>query len=176
MFKRYPFILLPARNGMLGAVLGMALALTLFFIGKHPMVIPIYMDYRLILFGVLLVFTLKEYRDYYNKGLLSFFEGMGLSIVFTVAFSIITGAVIFAIGSLKPAFVTEYVALYSQQFRNAPPEQIEKIGKDNFEKMLVLLKETRAGDLALQYVIQSFTISFFVSLIISVILRRQPKY
>ena len=175
MFKKYPFIVLPVRNGLLGGVLGMALALTLFFIGKHPMVIPLIVDYRLILFAVLLVFTFKEYRDYYNSSLLSFFEAMGMALIFTVAFSLVTFAVIFAIGWFRPEFVTDYINLQTLQFREYPADQVAKFGKENFEKMLVMLKATTAADLALQYVIQSFAISFFVSLILSVILRRQPK-
>ena len=133
-------------------------------------------DFRIILFSVMIVVTLKEFRDYYRQGILFFWQGMVMSLLFTVIFSLIASSLLWAFGHWKPEFVTQFVTLYKEQVRASPPPQIiDQIGKKAFEQNLKALDATTAGDVAWLYAKQSFMISFFVSIIISVILRRQPN-
>jgi hypothetical protein len=59
--------------------------------------------------------------------------------------------------------------------RSIPDDVIKRIGKDVYVRNLAALPLTKAADLALLYFWQSFLISLFLSVILSVILRRQPK-
>jgi hypothetical protein len=61
------------------------------------------------------------------------------------------------------------------QLKSLDPAIIDQLGKDAYERNLSTLPATNGGTLAFDYFIKSLMISFFVSLIISVILRRQPK-
>jgi hypothetical protein len=124
---------------------------------------------------VLLFFTLKEYRDYFQEGILYFWQGMMMCLLFTLAFAGVTFLLIWGYASWKPAFVATYISLASDQIRSIPPEIVDRIGKADYERNLEALPATRGLDLAFLYFGQSFVISFFVSVIISVILRRQPK-
>jgi hypothetical protein len=76
---------------------------------------------------------------------------------------------------VEPEFVSDYVAQFLEQAKAFPPEVIERIGKEVFERNLATLPETTAFDLAFLYFYQCFVISLFISIIISVILRRQPQ-
>ena len=175
MFRKYPWVAVAVRNGLIAGIVGMMMFLVLYFLGRHPFLIPAYMDFRIILFGVLLFFTLKEFRDYFQEGTLYFWQGMFMCLIFTAIFAFIAFIVIWAFAGLNPRFVDSYVSLTLEQIKSIPPEIVKRIGKADYERSIAALPATRSLDLALLYFWQSFVISFFVSIIISVILRRQPK-
>lgn len=165
----------PLRFGFIAGVLGFGLVVVLYFIGTHPFLIPVFMDFRIALLAVFLVFSLKELRDYYFKGVLYFWQGMIASFILTAVFAFIASGLIVAFGTFVPQFVTSYVDQFLASAKDFPPEVIERIGKETFEKNLATLPSTTAFDLALLYFWQCFVIGFFISIIISVILRRQPQ-
>jgi hypothetical protein len=176
MFDQYPLVAVPLRNGMIAGILGMIMLLGLYYLGRHPFLVPVFFDFRIILFGVMLFYTLKEFREYYQNGMLLFWQGMVMSFVFAMVFALVASLLVWAFASWKPEFVREFVTLYRQQVTAAPPPQvIDKMGKEAFEKSLTALDATSAGDVAWLYWKQSVILSFFVSIILSVILRRQPK-
>jgi len=175
MFKKYPWVAIAVRNGLISGVVGMMMLLGLYFLGRHPFLIPPYMDFRIILFGVLLFFTIKEFRDYFQQGTLYFWQGMFMSLVFTSVFALVAFFIIWIFTVLRPEFISSYVSLKVEEIKLIPPEIVERIGKADYERVIKDLPATRGMDLAYLYFWQSFGISFFVSIIISVILRRQPK-
>ena len=175
MFRKYPWVAVSVRNGLIAGIVGMMMFLVLYLLGRHPFLIPPYMDFRIILFGVLLFFTLKELRDYFQEGTLYFWQGMFMSLIFTAVFALIAFVVIWAFASWSSRFVGSYVSLTLDQIKSIPPEIVERIGKTEYERSIKALPATRGIDLAALYFWQSFVISLFVSVIISVILRRQPK-
>ena len=175
MFKKYPWVAIAVRNGLIAGVVGTIMLLGLYFMGRHPFLIPPYLDFRIILFGVVLFFTLKEFRDYYQEGILHFWQGMFMSLVFTAVFALIGFVVIWGFAEWRPEFVRSYISLTLDQIKLIPPEIVERIGKAEYDRTVKAIPGTRAFDLAYLYFWQSFGLSFFVSIIISVILRRQPK-
>lgn len=175
MFRKYPWVAIAVRNGLMGGVVGMMMLLGLYFLGRHPFLIPPYMDFRIVLFGVLLFFTLKEFRDYFQEGTLYFWQGMFMSLTFTAVFSLVAFLAVWSFASWNPRFVSTYISLTLDQIKSMPPEIIERIGKADYERSVKALPATRGIDLASLYFWQSYVISFFISIIISVILRRQPK-
>ena len=120
-------------------------------------------------------FTLREIRDYHQAGILYFWQGVITSFLFTLFYAVISTLALLAFIHVVPEFLSDYVSLSIEQLRSLPPEVIESIGNDVYETNLKLLPETSAADLGLLYLIQSFLISLFLSIILSVILRRHPK-
>jgi hypothetical protein len=175
MFSRFPLISVSVRNGALAGVLGFILLVTLFKLGRHPFLIPVFFDFRIMLFASMLFFTLKEFRDYYHSGVLFLWEGMILSLLFTIVFSIVAGFLVWVFASWSEAFVQGYISGALDQLRALPDDVVQQVGKDVFNRELVLVPKTTPFDLAVRYFWQSFVISFFLSIIIAVILRRQPK-
>jgi hypothetical protein len=142
---------------------------------RHPFLIPVFVDYRLILFSVFIFFTLREVRDYFQGGIMYFWQGIFASFIFTVTFAVLSSLILLIFMSAVPEFLSDYIALSIEQLRLLPPQVIESIGKDVYNRNLELLPDTNVADLAFLYFWQSFMISLFISIILSVILRRQPK-
>jgi hypothetical protein len=163
------------RYGVIAAIIGFGILVALYYMGRHPFLIPVYADFRIILFGIFIFFTLREIRDYYQNGVLYFAHGILASALFTASYAILSSIAVFAFAVAVPAFVNEYVDLQLRLLKALPADVIEKIGKEVYLKNLAALPSTKPWDLALLYFSQSFLISLFLSVILSVILRRQPK-
>jgi hypothetical protein len=169
------FVSVPIKYGSIAGLLGSAILVVLYYMDRHPFLIPVFVDYRLILFSVFIFFTLREVRDYYQGGILYFWQGIFASFIFTVTFAVLSSLILLIFIWAVPEFLSSYIALSVEQLRLLPGEVIDSIGKDVYNRNLELLPATNVADLAFLYFWQSFMISLFISIILSVILRRQPK-
>ena len=175
-FSKWPPLLrVPLRYGLVAGVLGFILLLILYYTNHHPFVIPIYVDFRIALFSIVFVFALKQLRDYYYEGILHFWQGMLATLFITSIFALIVSSCLYFFATNNQEFVQSYIDLSLLQIQAFADEDIDRIGRDVYESGIASLKEADASFLAIRYFWQSFIISFFLSIIISVILRRQPK-
>ena len=163
------------RYGVIAAVIGSGILLALYYMGRHPFLIPVYADFRIILFGIFIFFTLREIRDYYQNGTLYFAHGIFASMLFTVTYAVLSSLAVYLFSVAVPAFLRDYTDLQMRILKALPADVIDRIVKDVYLKNLAALPATKPWDLALLYFSQSFLISLFLSVILSVILRRQPK-
>lgn len=170
-----PLFKVSFRYGLLAGIIGSALVIGLYYMGRHPFLIPVYMDFRIILFGVFMFFTLREVRDYYQNGVLYFWQGFISCFLFTVTYAVLSSGVLMVFIYAVPKFLSDYVDLSLKQLNSLPTEVIDSIGREVYEKNLELLPKTDALDLASLYLLQCFLISLFLSIILSVTLRKEPK-
>jgi hypothetical protein len=164
-----------ARYGIAGGILAFILLVVMYYIGSHPLLTSPFLDFRILLFGIFTFFTLKEFRDYYQTGALYFWQAMagGLSVVLVAA--TITSCLLWLFGYWEKDFVVSYVTQLTEYLQSFPKEDIDRIGKKVYERNLRELPATNVFDLVQTYFLQGIAIGFFVSIIVSAILRRQPK-
>jgi hypothetical protein len=124
---------------------------------------------------VFLFFSLKEFRDYHQHGELYFWQGIISSFLFVATFALVASALIAVFSTVVPDFVASYVQLFTDQLKTWKPEDIARVGKENYDRNLMQLPSTNTFDLASLYFMQSFMIGLFISIILSVVLRKQPK-
>ncbi len=170
-----PLARVSLRNGIIAGLFSCCALVVLFAIGKHPMLFQVFFDFRIILFGLFFTLTLKEIRDNFQQGVLYFWQGMLSCLLFTIVFAVATTLFIVVLCNFYAPFLTNYIELGLAQAKALPPETVNEIGKQVYESMLRSLPTVTGWDLARKYFGQSFIISFFFSIIISVILRRQPN-
>jgi hypothetical protein len=170
-----PLVKVPLTNGAIAGILGAGLNILLFYINRHPFLIPIYFDYRILLLGIFLFFTLKEFRDLYQNNILYFWQGLIISFIFTSVFAVTASLILYTFASVVPEFVQQYITSTTEILKNWPKEEIDRVGKDVFQRNLDQLPATNAFDLTLLYFLQCYILGFFISIILSVLLRKQPK-
>jgi len=163
------------RYGAISAVLCLGMVISMFYMHRHPFLVNPFFDFRVFVFALLLFFGLKEIRDFYQNGTLNFWQGIAACAVFLTISALISSLGIWLFGTLRPVFVSDFITQFGEQIRNFPPEEVERIGKDVIERNLKALSSTTIGDLAKLYARQTFQIGLFISIIISLILRRSPK-
>lgn len=175
MKKPSPLLTIGVRYGALAAVLSIGLNVMMYYLGRHPVMISPFLDFRVFLYGVFIFFSLKEYRDFHNAGALHFFQGMLGSFV-VVATAAVLGSLLYRIfGAFETNFIPEYVRLMTEYLKSFPEEEIARIGKESVDRNLELLPSTNMAEIAFTYMAQSFGIGLFISIILSVILRKEPK-
>jgi len=151
------------------------LLLVMYYIGRHPLLTSPFLDFRILLFGIFIFFTLKEFRDYYQDGNLYFWQAMlGGWTVILIA-TIATSILLWLFGVWDNGFVDSYIAQVTAYLKSFPQGDIDRIGKEIYERNLMALPATNIFDLTQTYFMQGIVIGFFVNIILSAILRRQPK-
>lgn len=170
-----PLLFAGARYGAIGAVLCMVFLVSLYFMNRNPFLINPFLDPRIPVYVVMLLFMLKEVRDFYFQGTLYFWQGMIGAMIFTLVCACLCWVLIMGFAAIQPDLVDNFIVQALEQTRSFSTENINRIGKETFDQSLLELKRTDRYFLAGRYFFQSFIISFFISIIISVILRRQPQ-
>jgi hypothetical protein len=165
----------PLRYGMLGGVLGSLVVVVLYFIGRHPFLLPVIFDFRIILFAVFIFFSLKELRDYHLQGVLFFWQGMISSYVFIITSALIGAIFTWGFAKWDTDFLSSYVEKLREQMTVYKDQIITSVGTEAYTEQLNKLPFTSPLDLAGDYFLKSMIIGLFLAIIMSVILRKQPK-
>jgi len=171
-----PLYRIPLKYGAAAAGLAVLLMMVMFFADKHPMLIPVYYDYRIFLFAVIIFFSIKEYRDYYNGGKLHFWEGLVNGFLVYLIVALIVGIFIWVFSLIVPDFLNDYISGTIRGLE-LDKEQLTTSGsvtitEEEFQKQVDMLKNINPSLLTLDYIIKSLVIGFPITLILSVFLRR----
>ena len=171
-----PLFKIPIRYGMAAAVLAIVLMIVMFYAGKHPMLIPVMYDYRIILFGVIIFFSIKEYKEYYNEGRLHFWEGLVNGVIAYLMVALLAGLFIIIFAYAVPEFLDTYITGTIQGLE-LDKEALTKTGtititEEEYQKQIKLLQEMRPSLLAMDYIIKSMIIGFPITIILAVFLRK----
>lgn len=164
-----------ARYGAVAGIVAFVLLVAMYYLGRHPLMTSPFLDFRILLFGIFVFFTLKEFRDYEQGGVLYFSQAMlgGLTVVMVT--SIITSSLLFLFGKWEDRFVSDYVTQVTAYLNSFSKEEINRIGKDVYDRNLGALPATNISNLAITYFVHGLLIGFFVNIVLSVISRREPK-
>jgi len=163
------------RYGAVAGILAFILLISMYYLGRHPLITSPFLDFRILLFGIFIYFTLKEFRDYEQQGVLYFWQalmgGLGVIVIMTT----ITSVLLLLFGTLEKGFVRIYITQVTDYLKSFSEEDIKRIGKEIYERNLNALPTTNISKLAITYFVHGLVIGLFVNIILSVILRRQPK-
>lgn len=176
MKKPSPLISIGIRYGALTGILAIVLLILMYYImNRHPLMVSPFTDFRILLLGVFIFFSLREFRENHQQGALYFWQGMIGSFIMVMVASTIASLLLLAFCSFESTFIPSYVKAMTEYLRTFPAEDIERIGKEVYARNLGQLPATNAKQIAGLYFMQSLMIGFFVSIILSVILRKEPK-
>lgn len=170
-----PIVSVPLRFGLYGGLLAGTIMIILFYIDRHPFLIAPLYDFRVILFAVFIFFSGKEFRDYHQAGELYFWQAMATGIICYISIGLIGSFILLLFGNIEPRFVTDYIGTAMEQLVRDQEAMVNAVGIEAYENALNQLPQTTIMDMAGDYMIKSMVIGFFLTIIISVVLRRQPK-
>lgn len=173
-FFRSPMVRVAFRYGAISGLLTLGFVVSMYYMGKHPFLINPFIDPRIAVLGLMLFFGLKELRDYYQSGALYFGQGMVTSFLVTLMCAAFCWCGILIFASLNENFVTTFITQATEQTKSFTEEDIQRIGKETFEQSLAELKKADKYFMAGRYFFQTFIVSFFISLIVTIVLRRTP--
>ena len=171
-----PVVSVPLRYAVIASVLGLVLTLVLYYSGKHPLLIPIVFDYRLLLLPLFLFFAIKEFRDVYHSGTMTFPQGMLAGFVLYAAMGLIIALSLLVFdAAVGGEFATEYIDASYQQLVDNKEQFIDAIGEEAYNTSLQTTPQTTILDLSSDYFLKTCALGVLFTIIISVILRKQPN-
>lgn len=159
--------------GTLGGLLSVLSFFVLSLIYSDPTNLNLVFGY--LITPIALFLGIKFFKDYSNNGFLSFSEGMTVGFVTYILIGILSALGIWCILLAMPDLF-----LGIQETKWAVLEQnkeviISQVGLNSFESTKLNLQEMSAWDVALNDGIWKIIPGMFFSIIISIILRRNPN-
>lgn len=144
-------------------------------LGSNPLIDVSHLIFDLILFGLFIFFTEKEFKTYHSNGIMHFWQGMTMGFL---VYSI--GTLIFAILlSIYFYFDQDAVINYQESATKFLSEKAElykeQFGEDGYQTQLDRIRETTSWNLITSASMKKLLAGFFITPVISIILRKQPK-
>ena len=175
--KKIPeLVKVPFKFGIYGGILVIILIIILYYLNRHPLLIPIIFDFRMLLLPLFLYLSVKEFRDHKNDNILHFWQGIAGGFVCYSTIGFIASLFIFFFSrTIEPGFLAEFIEASHNQLTANREQFLKAIGEEAFQNTLRKLPFTRPIDLALDYFVKTMMIGILFTIIISVILRRSPK-
>ncbi|HLF34737.1 MAG TPA: DUF4199 domain-containing protein [Cyclobacteriaceae bacterium] len=172
MKSNNPILWVSLRFGSVAGILSVVLFTILYLGGRHPLLIPAYLDFRLLLFPIFIVFGIRDFREIRNRGILHFWQGfsVGTMIVLTLGF-IMAVYIILLGGVFDHEFTSEYIAGTMQKIAETKESIISQVGEAAYNKSLEILPSTTLGDLSFDYFLKGLPLGFMLTIIISLLLR-----
>ena len=180
MHKIPALVKVPLKYALVASVLAVAVIMVLFYTHRHPLLIPIVYDYRVLLFGVFIFFSLKELKEYHNEGILHFWQGLLAGIIFYIGLGLVVGLFILLFGNSEAAFLQEYIEgtirgleLNKEQLTS---ESAITITEEEFQRQITMMRATRPYQMAIDYFIKSCVIGFFLTVLLAVFMRKTDRW
>ncbi|MFC2125673.1 DUF4199 domain-containing protein, partial [Bacteroidota bacterium] len=170
MLKGKPILKISLRYGGMGAALSAVLFIILFYSGKNPFLIPAMLDFRILVFPIILLFGIRDFKENINGGYLHFWEGMSVGLLEIFVFSFLMLLFILAFGSLiETGLVDQYITDLQEQIIAGKERFSGSIGEEAYSKTLEILPSTTIFDLALDYFLKSWPLGLFLIIILTLI-------
>jgi hypothetical protein len=175
MFKtKNPLLLVPFKYGFIGAMLIILGLLVLFFLGRHPLLLNPVLDIRIPIYGLIIFISAKVFKEQYNNGIMHFWQGMVMGMIAYLVMALVAGLFIFIMGEISTTgFLAEYIKIATDQLVTNKDLFIETIGEKTYIDTLAQLPTTQSIHLAVDYLLKSMPIGLFLTIILSVLLRRK---
>lgn len=167
-----PYIKTALKYGLLGGALIILLFLVLHFLNMNPIVLSKKLDYGFIIIPLIVFFSVKEFREYKNGGELKFGQGMTVGFFTYVFLALISSLFIFILFSAEPKFLDEYILDRTSVMESKKTEIIETLSHEAYAKTYADLQNTTPFILAIDDLLKKIFTGLFVTIIISVLLRR----
>lgn len=170
-----PLVKIAGKYGSIGGLVLVFALIGLYFLGRHPLLVPIVFDLRILLFALFIVLAIKEFKSQ-NGNVLHFWQGIAIGIVCYVLMSFITAILLLIFsGVIYPEFREEFIQLSIENLNSNRERLEETLGAERINLAIENLPATTSNDLAFDYFLKSTPIGFILTLGISLLLRKQPK-
>lgn len=159
--------------GVLGGVLGLVSFLVLSIFYEDPTTLNLVFGY--VITPVSIYLALRYFKDYFNKGYLSFAEGMSVGFVTYMLLAIISFLGIYVVLAISPDFFELIKENKVQTLIDSRETIVSQVGEASFNATLDSVKEMVNSDVALNDAIWKIIPGLFFTIIISIILRKNPN-
>jgi hypothetical protein len=172
MKKFKPFLITSLKYGLIGGALIIVLFFVLIYLDVNPLIANKRLDFGFLILPLFVFFGIKEFRDIRNSKQLRFWQGMTVGF-FTYIFLALTSALfILLILNLNTELLEQYIVDRSLLIENNKAQIIENLGEEVYSITYQDLQNITPMVLAIDDFLKKIFAGLFITIIISVILRR----
>ena len=169
-----PLLLVPFKYGFIGSLMIILGILVLFFLGRHPLLLNPILDARIPLYALIIFISFKIFKEQYNGGIMHFWQGMAIGMLAYTLMATSAALFIYIISKVNSSnFLAEYIRIATGQLVTNKDLFIETISEKTYTETLAQLPATQPIHLAVDYLLKSMPIGLFLTIILSVLLRRK---
>ena len=162
------------RYGLIAALLCMILFSALYIFGKNPLLIPLFLDFRILIFAIFLLFGIRDFKDNKNGGILHFWQGFVIGAVIVLIVSVFMGLFIRLLGGLiDHNFTANYIHEMMSNITGSREKIISEYGQDVYDRAVKIIPTTTLSDLSLDYFLKTIPIGIIITILISLAFRRK---
>ncbi|MBN3522194.1 DUF4199 domain-containing protein [Algoriphagus lutimaris] len=159
--------------GVLGGVLGVISFITLSFFNEDPTTLNLIFGYVIVPISIYL--ALRYFKDYSNHGYISFAEGMSVGFVAYMIIAILSFIGIYLILSFDPTLFELIKSSKIDTLVTSKETIVSQVGDNSYKATLESVKAMKISDVALNDAIWKIVPGLFFTIIISIILRKNPN-
>ena len=161
------------------ALIGAIFLVVLFFLsgvfGVNPLIDLSHLLFDVIIFSVFIFFAEKDYKENLGNGFLHFWQGMTIGFFVyssaTLVFSLVLGIYF----QTDPSILSDYQEAATAFLESKREQYTEQFGEGGFNIQLEGIKTVTLLDLWVSSAVKKIIAGFFVTPVISIILRKKPK-
>jgi len=169
-----PLLSVSLKYGLLAALLCIILFSGLYIFGKNPLLIPLFLDFRILIFAIFLLFGIRDFKDNKNGGILHFWQGFATGAIIVLIVAVVMGLFIALLGGvIDHSFTANYINEMLQNITGAKEKIISEYGQDVYDKAVKLIPSTTLADLSLDYFLKTIPIGLIIAILISLAFRRK---
>lgn len=168
-----PLVGTPLRFGLVGGVLSIFLFLGIYFYNENPLIVFRKFDFGFLLLPVFIFFSIREFRDYKNGGELRFWQGMSVGFLTYMIVAFLSAFFIWIfVDFFEPQLLAGYIADRTQLIVSMKEEMIAQLGESIYDKTYAEIQQISVLEVALDDFLKKIFIGLFLTIIISVLLRK----
>lgn len=145
-------------------------------LGSNPLIDLNHLFADIILFGIFIFFGAKDFKKYRNNGILHFWQGMSVGFVTYLGATILFFIFLMTYFAVDPSLLADYkidAIAYLEERSDLYKERLGDIW--DYDDQVRSIENITTGYLVKSAVLKKLITGLFVTPVISIILRRQPK-
>ncbi len=145
------------------------------FFNSNPLIDVSHLIFDLILFGLFIFFGQKEFKTYQSEGVFHFWQGMTMGFLIYSIAAIVFGIGLYGYFLMEP----EAIEIYKEEALTFLQERsdmfISEFGEQRLIEQKAEIEAITKVDLLKSAMVKKILAGFFITPVISIILRKQPK-
>jgi putative flippase GtrA len=165
-----PLLASSVKYGVVGGVMFIMLFVLLYFLKENPL-----SSYAIdsIMIALFLYFTLKEVRDYRQRGSLTFTQGMTAGFIMYLTIALLSALFTFVfIEFIDPKVLERHIPENLSILTDDPKKWTEKFGDQTYQEVLEGVRNQTSVDVAISDFIRKIGIGLFLTGIFTLFLKR----
>lgn len=143
--------------------------------GSNPLLDIRHFLFDLVIYFLFIFFAQREFKTYHNDGYLHFWQGMSIAFVVYLPAAVIFTISMLLIMELDPSMMDDYRAGALAFLESKKAVLLEGISQEDYDKRIQEVGEITISDLVISSGLKKILAGFFITPVVSVILRKKPK-